>query len=98
MRPRLARPSPTTPSHAHRRCGCASGTLLSQWQAAAILDRGGRPFRCRELVHASLMSAFAQARSELRAFPGPGVIVVTGSLHAVAEALKLEELQGLVVA
>ncbi|EFJ52076.1 hypothetical protein VOLCADRAFT_116089 [Volvox carteri f. nagariensis] len=64
-----------------------------------------RPFRCRELVQASLAAAFDKARQELRGVraslglaPGvgsPGVILVTGSLHAVAAAYKIPELQPL---
>lgn len=111
----------------------STGTLAGHWQAAAILaPPGSRPFRCRELVQASLGAAFAKAAAELRAWrvqlqgagagsggaggagggggeveaaapaaapaaPHPGVIVVTGSLHAVAEAHKLPELAPLLM-
>ncbi|KAG2442690.1 hypothetical protein HXX76_002773 [Chlamydomonas incerta] len=102
------------------RRAAAPGTLAGHWQAAAILaPASSRPFRCRELVQASLGAAFAKAAAELRAWrvqmqggggaggggggaaaaPAlhPGVIVVTGSLHAVAEAHKLPELAPLLV-
>lgn len=82
------------------------GTLAAHWQAAAILaPPTERPFRCRELVQASLQAAFDKARHELRGFRGqqlpgavgPGVVVVAGSLHAVAEAHKVPELQQLLL-
>lgn len=88
----------------------SAGTLAGQWQAAAILaPPSQRPFRCRELVQASLGAAFEKARQELRGAriamssgrvspPPPGVILVTGSLHIVAEAHKLPELQPLLKA
>mmetsp|Transcript_21675 Transcript_21675/g.47393 ORF Transcript_21675/g.47393 Transcript_21675/m.47393 type:complete len:151 (-) Transcript_21675:96-548(-) len=66
----------------------APGTLVAQWQAAAITARG-KPFRCRELIQASLAAAVDKARHELRGFTKPGVICVTGSLHAVAGAERL---------
>lgn len=80
------------------RAAVHAGTLAAQWQAAAILSRARLP-RCRELIQASLTAAFEKARHELTAFSGPGVVVVTGSLHAVAEAYKIPgllppELQG----
>jgi hypothetical protein len=53
----------------------------------------GKPFRCRELIQAGLGAAVDKARHELGAYGGKGVVVVTGSLHAVAAALKQLELQ-----
>ncbi|GIL42683.1 hypothetical protein Vafri_619 [Volvox africanus] len=90
------------------RRAAAPGTLAGHWQAAAILTAPShRPFRCRELVQASLGSAFEKARQELRGVragmglgPGqgsPGVILITGSLHAVAQAHKIPELQPLLM-
>ncbi|KXZ56538.1 hypothetical protein GPECTOR_1g483 [Gonium pectorale] len=83
----------------------APGTLAGHWQAAAMLaPPTQRPVRCRELLQASLGAAFDKALQELRALrvqrpagpgaadPGPGVVLITGSLHAVAEAHKLPEL------
>jgi hypothetical protein len=48
----------------------------------------GRPFRCREMIQAGLGAALDKARHELGAYGGKGVVVVTGSLHAVAAGLK----------
>ncbi|GLI69157.1 hypothetical protein VaNZ11_013725 [Volvox africanus] len=90
------------------RRAAALGTLAAHWQAAAILNAPSqRPFRCRELVQASLGSAFEKARQELRGVragmglgPGqgsPGIILITGSLHAVAQAHKIPELQSLLM-
>lgn len=66
------------------------GQLAAAWQAAAILG-GGRPVggvRTREMIQASLTAAVEKARMELRAQRHErGVIVVTGSLHAVGSAL-----------
>jgi hypothetical protein len=64
----------------------AAGTLAAHWQAAAMLATGP-PFRCRELIQASLGAALQKAQHELRGHGGEGVVVVTGSLHAVAAAL-----------
>lgn len=46
----------------------------------------GRPFRCRELLQANLGAALDKAHHELGGHGGRGVVVVTGSLHAVAAA------------
>jgi hypothetical protein len=66
------------------------GQLAGAWQAAAILSGGrtvGGP-RTRELIQASLTAAVERARMELRAQRGErGVVLVTGSLHAVGAAL-----------
>jgi hypothetical protein len=69
-----------------------AGTLAAHWQAAAMLSTG-KPFRCRELIQAGLGAAVDKARHELGAYGGKGVVVVTGSLHAVAAALKQLQLQ-----
>ncbi|KAF6254308.1 FolC bifunctional protein [Scenedesmus sp. NREL 46B-D3] len=64
------------------------GTLAAQWQAAGMLA-AGRRLRCRQLIQASLGAALEKARHELRAHGGrAGVVAVTGSLHAVAAAMK----------
>lgn len=68
-----------------------AGTLAAHWQAAAMLSTG-KAFRCRELIQAGLGAALEKARHELGAFGGKGVVVVTGSLHAVAAAMKQLEL------
>lgn len=66
------------------------GQLVAAWQKAAGAE-GAPLLRCRELLGASVFSGVDRAGRELSAFPGePGVVVVTGSLHAVAEALKLD--------
>lgn len=44
-------------------------------------------------VQASMSSAIEAARRELQAVEGRGIICVTGSLHAVAEALSSVDLQ-----
>ena len=66
------------------------GQLAGAWQAAAILG-GGTPrggTRCRELIQASLGAAVERARMELCAQRQErGVVVVSGSLHAVGAAL-----------
>ncbi|WIA38977.1 hypothetical protein OEZ86_005129 [Tetradesmus obliquus] len=64
------------------------GTLAAQWQAASMLGPG-RPLRCRQLIQANLGAALEKARHELTAHGSrAGVVVVTGSLHAVAAAMK----------
>ena len=80
------------------------GTLVQQWQAAAMLAPG-RPFRCRELVQGGVNSALPRALKEVAALAAarqggaggggahPGVVCVTGSLHAAAAAER--ELQGM---
>lgn len=65
-----------------------TGMLAADWQAAGMMSRAPH-FRARELIHASLMSAHDRACGELQAFPGQGVVVITGSLYAVAEAYRL---------
>ncbi|GIL73282.1 hypothetical protein Vretimale_4873 [Volvox reticuliferus] len=107
MQPRVVVFTSVPIAGSYRRAA-APGTLAGHWQAAAILAAPShRPFRCRELVQASLGSAFEKARQELRGVragmglgPGqgsPGIILVTGSLHAVAQAHKISELQPLLL-
>lgn len=68
--------------------GVVVGTLAAQWQAASMLGPG-RPLRCRQLIQANLGAALEKARHELTAHGSrAGVVVVTGSLHAVAAAMK----------
>lgn len=74
-----------------QRC-CSPGTLVAHWQAAAMSRPRGQPrFRSRELIQASMAAALQKAESELEAqqHPGGGVIVVCGSLHAVADAQRV---------
>lgn len=76
---------------------------MQQWQAAAMLSPGP-PFRCRELVQGGVNSALPRALREVAAMAAargggggeahPGVVVVTGSLHAVAAAAR--ELESMV--
>lgn len=75
---------------------------MQQWQAAAMLSPGP-PFRCRELVQGGVNSALPRALKEVAAMAAarggggeahPGVVVVTGSLHAVAAAAR--ELESMV--
>lgn len=70
-----------------------TGTLAADWQAAGMMSRAPH-FRARELIQASMMSAYDRACGELQAFPGTGVVCITGSLYAVAEANRLGMLRG----
>eukprot|EP00197_Chlamydomonas_leiostraca_P007836 CAMPEP_0202859516 /NCGR_PEP_ID=MMETSP1391-20130828/1591_1 /ASSEMBLY_ACC=CAM_ASM_000867 /TAXON_ID=1034604 /ORGANISM="Chlamydomonas leiostraca, Strain SAG 11-49" /LENGTH=555 /DNA_ID=CAMNT_0049538551 /DNA_START=219 /DNA_END=1883 /DNA_ORIENTATION=+ len=75
----------------------APGTLAAQWQAAGMLEPdmqtgGKRAPRCRELIQASLTAAYEKAKHELRGHGSRGLLVITGSLHVVAAAQKIEEL------
>ncbi|KAA6423036.1 MAG: folylpolyglutamate synthase-like [Trebouxia sp. A1-2] len=76
---------------APQRC-CSPGTLVAHWQAAG-LSRGQPRFRSREVIQASMAAALQKAESELEAqqHHGGGVVVVCGSLHAVAGAQKVLE-------
>ncbi|KAK9856133.1 hypothetical protein WJX84_011820 [Apatococcus fuscideae] len=65
----------------------APGMVVAQWQAAGMTD-SSLP-RCRELIQASMGPALQKARMELDGQSKVGVVVVTGSLHAAAEALRL---------
>lgn len=68
------------------------GVLAAAWQAAAMLPGAVRPKggqRTRELIQASLSAAVDKARVELGTRGGGGgLVVVTGSLHAVGAALR----------
>lgn len=72
----------------------APGVLVAAWQAAGMAAPRGRgpPVRARELIQASVKAATVKAAAELatqaRGGNNPGVVVVTGSLHAVGAALK----------
>ena len=66
------------------------GVLVGAWQAAKM--KNSIPgWRCRELIQASMKSAIAKARHELSGEDcspdQPGVILVTGSLHAAGAAM-----------
>jgi len=69
------------------------GTLVAHWQAAAMLSTAP-PFRCRELIQGGVNSALPRALREVGALARqhggghPGVVCVTGSLHAVAAASR----------
>lgn len=77
---------------------------MAQWQAAAVLSDAPH-FRCRELVQGGMHSALPKALGEVAALAraasgggagdgAPGVVAVTGSLHAVAAAThELESMQ-----
>lgn len=76
----------------------APGALVAAWQAAGMTASrknlgGGKPVRTREQIQASLKAAVARAIAELNAQTGgegssDGIVVITGSLHAVGTALK----------
>ena len=71
----------------------APGALVGAWQAAGMVantNKKGRPVRARELIQASIKAAVARAAAELKSLPNgdKGIIVVTGSLHAVGTALR----------
>ncbi|KAL4522790.1 hypothetical protein Ndes2437A_g07544 [Nannochloris sp. 'desiccata'] len=71
----------------------APGALVGAWQAAGMMvgsKTKGRPVRAREMIQASIKAAVARAAAELKALPNgdKGVIVVTGSMHAVGTALR----------
>eukprot|EP00983_Pelagomonas_calceolata_P134094 1162024-Pelagomonas_calceolata.AAC.18 len=88
-------------------CVSTTGALAAQWQAAGMLTAGDPSSRlrgCRELIQASLGAAYAKAKNELAGHTSPsqqqqeagqshsdGVLVVTGSLHAVAATQQIEE-------
>jgi len=59
------------------------GMLAGHWQAAGFEDDDDKPFRCRELIQANMLSALEVSQRELFSCPGHGIICVTGSLHAV---------------
>jgi len=72
----------------------APGALVGAWQASGMMttgtSKGRRPVRARELIQASIKAAVARAAAELKSLPNgdKGVIVVTGSMHAVGTALR----------
>jgi len=71
----------------------APGALVGAWQASGMMTTSRskeRPVRTRELIQASIKAAVARAASELKSLPNgdKGVIVVTGSMHAVGTALR----------
>ncbi len=77
----------------------APGALVGAWQAAGMMPSTSsgdsnkkvtRPVRARELIQASIKAAVARAAAELKSLPNGenGVIVVTGSMHAVGTALR----------
>lgn len=69
----------------------APGKLVAAWQSSA--RKAGRPSgmtRTRELIKSSLSAATEAAAREVQAHAGnpPGIVVITGSLHAAAAALR----------
>ena len=67
----------------------AAGVLAGHWQASSMASpRPGVGGRCRQLIQASLPAAIDKAKHELSALASgmPGIICVTGSLHAAALA------------
>lgn len=83
IRPALPPPLPRLGSSAR---SASPGQLAGAWQLASV--QGGPKFRCRELIAANITSAIDRAGRELSAQPGEGIVLVTGSLHAVSEALR----------
>lgn len=63
------------------------GMLAAHWQAAGMAQQ--RPVRMREMIQASLAAAVEKAQAELGDDP-EAVICITGSMHAVAEALRAD--------
>lgn len=66
------------------------GVLAGAWQVAKM--KNNIPgWRCREIIQASITSAIAKARHELSgedcSAEQPGIILVTGSLHAAGAAM-----------
>ena len=68
------------------------GALAGAWQAAQATGKGERRHRCRHVIQASMKAAITKARHEILgqivSNNSPGVVVVTGSLHAVGSALS----------
>lgn len=66
------------------------GVLVGAWQVAKMKNTIPG-WRCRELIQASIKSAIAKAKHELSGEDctqeQPGVILVTGSLHAAGAAM-----------
>ena len=76
-----------TPIAGGRVRSAGPGALAGAWQVAKMKTRStDRTWRCRELIQANIQSALAKARHELSgevcSAEEPGVILVTGSLHA----------------
>ena len=71
----------------------APGVLTAAWQTAKMKNKSR--LRCRELIQASMSTSIFKARNELLAHPAlkqaPGIILVSGSLHAVAAAMEAKE-------
>ncbi|GAX75550.1 hypothetical protein CEUSTIGMA_g2993.t1 [Chlamydomonas eustigma] len=66
---------------------CAPGVLASHWQVASMTSSQPMSYgRCRQLIQASLPAAIDKAKHELSGHGPGGIICVTGSLHAAAEA------------
>jgi hypothetical protein len=63
-----------------------SGILAGLWQSS--LMSSPVTSRCRQLIQANLPAALEKAKHELSAYVTPGVICVSGSLHAVAQATR----------
>lgn len=66
------------------------GALIASWQTAGFAE--SRPKRMRETIQASLTAAVMKAQAEVGGTPD-GVVCVTGSVHAVAAALRQDLLQ-----
>lgn len=70
-----------------------TGTLAGSWEIAqaSILEQspGRRLKRCRKMVQNNIVTALGTARREL--LGRKGVVCVTGSFYAVAEASKALE-------
>jgi folylpolyglutamate synthase/dihydrofolate synthase len=69
-----------------RQRAAAPGALLGAWMAAGSRQKGAGP--TRTLMQASMTAAAERAVSELRATRRKGVLLVTGSFHAVSAALQ----------
>jgi dihydrofolate synthase len=69
-----------------RQRAAAPGALLGAWMAAGSRQKGAGP--TRTLMQASMTAAAERAVSELRAMRRKGVLLVTGSFHAVSAALQ----------
>lgn len=69
-----------------RQRAAAPGALLGAWMGAGSRQKGAGP--TRTLMQASMTAATERAVSELRATRRKGVLLVTGSFHAVSAALQ----------
>ena len=82
-----------TPIAGGRARSVGPGALVGAWQVAKMKNRDvDRTWRCRELIQANIQSALAKARHELSgeacSEAAPGIILVTGSLHACDAAMS----------